>query len=512
MLWLIGPTLRRAPHRLILAAVAIALPVATLAATLLYIDASLRSMTRTALQPVQVDMRALAATLDTDMRQVAQRVGSIRDVQRVDLFGSADVTVSVPGRPERIPARLFAVDQAYLAHHTWVHTTGDVSRGALLSGELAARLAAESTVSIDAGQLELALPITGQVDLREASAWFAIPSGDVQGDLAIKPRAIVVNYSTFERTILPELRRSLGRTASVTNPGLTDLPPASNEAHILVDHRAYPADPAAASTWSASLRRVLERASPGDVIVADNAAEPLSEATVDATNAKILFILLGVPGALVAAALGLTAAAALAEAHRREDALLRLRGATDRQLARLAVGQGVLAGVVGTILGLLVAAGGASAVVGHQIWDDIPPERLAQTAMLGIVMGGLTVAARLIPMVRASRRSAIMADRRQLETRRAPIWLRTRLDIALLVVGAAILGANILIGGLKPTPGAQARLYIIFAGTNGTTIDLAGDHAAVARAAARANVQHHRAGRARRRLRDGGRNVRRNLR
>jgi len=401
-------------------------------------------------------MRALAASLDTDMRRVARRLSTVPDIQRLDLFGSADVVVSVPGRSAPISARLFAVDESYLAHHAWVRTTGDLRRGALVNAALAAGLTDASTVSIDLAEdsapLELALPVAGQVDLRESSTWFAIPTGDVQGDLAVTPRAIVVEYRTFERTILPALRRSLGPGTSVTNPGLSDLPPASNEAHLTVDHRAYPADPAAAAAWSARLRRVLERAAPGDVIVADNASEPLSEAAVDATNAKILFILLGVPGALVAAALGLTAAAALAEAHRREDALLRLRGATDRQLVRLAVGQGSLAGTAGTVLGLLAAAAGVSAVVGHAVWRDVPPGRLAQTALLAIAMGTITIAARLVPMVRSGRRSAIVVARRHLEARRTPFWLRSRLDITALAVGGAILGGNILVGGLKPTP------------------------------------------------------------
>ena len=458
MFWLVRPTVRAAPQRLLLAAVAVALPVATLAATLLFVDASLRSMTRVALQPVQVEMRALAASVNTDMRHVAGQLSAVPDVERLDLFGSADVVVSVPGRPARVPARLFAVDPSYLVHHAWVHTTGDLRRGALLSSNVAApstETTGEGTVSIGlprSSALRLDLPVAGQVDIREATTWYAIPTGDVQGDLAVTPRAILVDYQTFERAVLPALRRSLGSATSITNPGLSDLPPVSNEAHITVSHRAFPADPAAAATWSAGLRRVLERAAPGEVIVADNANEPLSEAAVDATNAKILFILLGIPGALVAAALGLTAAAALAEAHRREDALLRLRGATDRQLVRLAVGQGLLAGTAGTALGLLAAAAGVSAVIGHAAWRDIPPARLAQTALLAAAVGAITIAARLVPMVRAGRRSGIVVARRQLETRRAPFWQRSRLDVTLIVVGAVILVGNILIGGLKPTP------------------------------------------------------------
>ena len=61
---------------------------------------------------------------------------------------------------------------------------------------------------------------------------------------------------------------------------------------------------------------------------------------------RILFLLLGLPGVLVAAGVGLAAASALVEAHRREEALLRLRGATGGEIARLAATQAAVAGIV----------------------------------------------------------------------------------------------------------------------------------------------------------------------
>ncbi len=137
MWWLVGPSVRRAPRRLLLAAVAVAFPVAALASTLLYVDDSVRTMTQVSLEPVQVEMRAVATSLDTDMRNVAQRLSGVRTVTRADLFGSADVIVSAPGGQQRVTARLFAVDPSYLEHHPFVHATGDLSRGALLNPAIA---------------------------------------------------------------------------------------------------------------------------------------------------------------------------------------------------------------------------------------------------------------------------------------------------------------------------------------------------------------------------------------
>jgi putative ABC transport system permease protein len=112
---------------------------------------------------------------------------------------------------------------------------------------------------------------------------------------------------------------------------LTDLPQVTVEAHVAVDHQAYPSNPSDAQRWSGRMRRVLERSAAGDIIVADNTAEPLSEAAVDATTAKILFHPARVTRSSRGGGPRYCGSVALTESHRREDALLRLRGASERQ-------------------------------------------------------------------------------------------------------------------------------------------------------------------------------------
>src|SRR5258705_5775569 len=97
MLWLLAHGIRRSPRRLVLAAVGVAFPVAILAATLLLVDDASRSMTRVALAPVQVDMRALATTMNSDSTATARQLAAVGGVQRAERFASAAVTVSVGG-------------------------------------------------------------------------------------------------------------------------------------------------------------------------------------------------------------------------------------------------------------------------------------------------------------------------------------------------------------------------------------------------------------------------------
>lgn len=471
MVWLLLRILRRAPRRFALAAISVVFPVATLAATLIFIDDAARAMTPAALAPVQIEMRALATSLDTDMSAVRRELAAVRGVQRVERFATAAVVVSAPGAPTPLPARLFAVDPEYLQNHSWVRAEGALGGAVLLSQPLRAPTGFGSATSVtldlpsergaDTRPLSLTLPVAGTVDLRQARTWFEIPLGDVQGDVANVPLALLTDYATFERSILPTLRTAAAG-AQVFNPGNTDLPPVSLEAHAGIDHRTYPSDPARAAAWSTKLRRQLERQTPGAVVVADNTVDVLVVAREDATNAKILFLLLGIPGALAAAGIGLAAASALAEAHRREDALLRLRGATSGQVARVTAAHAALAGLVGAALGLGVAALAVAAVTGRAVWRDIPPGRLALSALAAAAAGGAMVAVRLVPLLRASRRPEVANQRRVLEGGWVPRWRRARLDLVALGVAAAILGINVLAGGLRQTPIEGQTLALAF--------------------------------------------------
>jgi putative ABC transport system permease protein len=437
-----------------------------LAATLLFVALAVNSMTRIALEPVQLEQRALATSLDVNMRVVSRQLNAIPGVTHVDRFAAADVVVRSPGNAGGATARLFAIDPSYLVHHPWVRVpTGSLGSGALLDQKLRdyePGFANARKVTIDLpgrGGAPLTLPVTGTVDLRDAlSTWFAIPSGEVQGDVALVPRAIVIPFQAFQQTLLPALRAKLGPTTPVLNPGLTDLPPVSLEAHVAVDHNAYPSDPGRATTWSDALRHLLERKAPtGTIVVSDHAAEPLLEASADATNAKILFFLLGIPGALVAAALGLAAQSALAEAQRRDDGLLRLRGATEGQLLRLAAAQAGVAGIIGSALGLVFGVAAVSAVEGKPAWRGVSSGSLLTTMLAAVAVGLATTGVRLFLLLRASRRSEVAAQRRILERGWRPLWLRGYLDLAAIGIGLTILAVNLASGGLRPTQIAASQ-------------------------------------------------------
>jgi hypothetical protein len=102
MFWLVRQIAHRAPGRLLLGAMAAAIPVATLASAALFIADSTSAMTAVTLEHVQVEYRALATTLNVDIGKVASKLQSAQGVRAVDVFAAANVVVTAPGASNRV--------------------------------------------------------------------------------------------------------------------------------------------------------------------------------------------------------------------------------------------------------------------------------------------------------------------------------------------------------------------------------------------------------------------------
>lgn len=471
MTGLMWRTLARSPRRLLVGVLGIAVPVALLAATAFFVDTSSRSMTRRALANVRIELQAVASSPLVDTAAQRAQLAHVAGVTRVEPFAAADLMVSFAGSPP-VKARLFAVEPSYLANHPWVRpTSGSLALGALLSDPLRATLPgspASVTISLPGdGVAPAELGVGGTVDLRAADPWFSVTSGDAQGDVFFSPNAVVIDYATFERAILPALRAdakassSAGATTGTPSAPSTGLAPNSLETHVAVDQRIFNSDPSLAVTRSLALKRTMER-TVADLSVVDNGSEALTRAKADAVNAKVLFLLLGIPGVLVAGALTLSTASALVAAQRREQALLRLRGATTRQLVRLATVTALAVGLVGSAAGLALGALGVDVLLGSQVWQGVGRGQLAVSAGLAVVAGLMVTGLRLLPVTKAARRSSVVDERQVLDRGWAPAWRRRRLDLVAVAVGLAILGINVLTGGFRQAPTEGQTLALSF--------------------------------------------------
>ena len=257
-----------------------------------------------------------------------------------------------------------------------------------------------------AGRSPYQVRITGVVELPQADSLFQQIGAPPQSQPVAPPDNVVLLPAT----------RFAAEYANI---------PTSTQVHVARDHAALPPSPDAAFTEETGAANNLEASTAGAAVVGNNLGAALDSAREDAGYARILFLFLAVPGAVLAA--GLTAAVAQAGAERRraEQALLRTRGAAPNQLVRLALLEAALIGSVGVLVGLTVAwVTGAAPVLG---WD------VAAAAV------GMGVAASVVAMPAARDVRALAADQAaRRRSRSRPAWMRYGLDLLLIAAGLVI--------------------------------------------------------------------------
>ena len=220
-----------------------------------------------------------------------------------------------------------------------------------------------------------------------------------------------------------------------------------------------PRDPTSAFAAAQGLARNLETRLAGTGIVGNNLAAALDTARGDSLYARVAFLFLGLPGAVLAAFLTIVVAGAGADNRRREQALLRARGATVASLTRLAVAEAMLVGLLGGLTGLLGAlligriafgsssfgAGGATAV----LWSVG-----ALAAGLGIAVIGIA-----LPAWRDARRLTVHGARLALGRTRSPWWATAGLDV-FAIAGSIIAFRAIGSGGYQLVLAAEGTTQV----------------------------------------------------
>ena len=128
--------------------------------------------------------------------------------------------------------------------------------------------------------------------------------------------------------------------------GRSDGPVATSQIHVA--RRAPPQTTRRAPTSpTCEPRHHLEAHLAGGGVVGNNVGAALDAARSDAAYAQMLFLFLGLPGAVLAALLTAAMVGTGATRRRTEQALLRTRGLDPRRIASLAAVEALLVGVAG---------------------------------------------------------------------------------------------------------------------------------------------------------------------
>jgi putative ABC transport system permease protein len=425
MTWL-GGLLARRRTRVLSTALGVAVAVALLATIGTFLSATTSKMTTRAVSGVPIDWQVEAQT-GSDPHAVLDQVRHRAGVQAalpVTFASTTGLTATSGGSTQQTgPGKVLGLPPGYTRTFPGeIRGLSGATDGVLLAQQTAANLHARpgDTVTIGlSGGRSAKVRIDGVVDLPAADSLFQ----KVGAPPGAQPQAPPDNV-----ILLPS-----GRFDAIVR-GV----PVVTQVHTRISHR-LPASPSAAYTAVTGQARNLETQLAGAGLVGDNISTALDSARQDALYAELLFLFLGVPGAILAGLLTASIAAAGANRRRRDAALLRTRGASTRRLVRLAVAETALSGGLGVVAGLVVAL-----LIGSRTFGSASFGASTFAAVLwagGAALAGLVIAALAIvlPAWRDARALTVAGQRAQVERRpRAPWWARYGLDFAALGVTALV--------------------------------------------------------------------------
>ena len=419
-LWLRG-LLTRFPARLAGAALGVALTVALCGAILVQVGAGVSGMTRRTIAGVDVDWQVQlnAPSAEAQARAAiarATRVLAVEPVWYADVGGlqaSSGGAVQTTG-----PGKVIGLAPRYVSRFPHeVRWNIGAHGGVLLFGQTAANLHATVGSLVTLQRIGLP-PVRVRVD-----GIVALPNADTFFQAVGLPPGAAPQAPPDNVVLLPA-----ARWHALFDPQRTVRPDAIREQlHVRIAHDDLPGEPGAAYAVVSGKAKNVEARIAGNGIVGDNLAARLLGAQADALYARVLFLFLGVPGAVLAVLLTFAVTASGSTRRAGEQALLRVRGASTRQILALGTAESLLVGVAGalagTLFGRLIAGDAAAAQRGT----------LALVAAGGIV---LALAAMLVPAWYETRQNTVARSRAPIGRGGAPWWERLSLDLALLALAA----------------------------------------------------------------------------
>ena len=405
--------------------------------------------------------REALAPIDANVPEsvpVAELAATIRAVPGVAFAEPLSFTDLSPGslasgdRAEPGPVRVFGFDASYSQRDTTIHVVkGTQQPGqALISAEAAGslRVGVGDMVTIrlpDAAALEVR--VSGIVDLTRARSLFASRKGGDFETFVYVPNAIVLDQQRFSTDVVPAFER-----AATTRGDRVKTPPV-NEVDIGVERDLLNAEPGAALTETQAIGAAVTAVAGHQDYLIDNISNTLAVARDDAAVAKRMFVFLGVPGGLLAAMLAAYAGNVLAAAQRREQATLRIRGASRRHLLSMLTLRVSAITAAGALVGVSLGYLSAAAVIGNATIMRATTRSLVISGVLGTASGLLATGAALYVTGRRSIDREINEDRARMAVK-APAWRRLRLDIAGVVVLGGATVAAVAQSAFDGTPGS----------------------------------------------------------
>lgn len=426
VVWLTRVLARR-PARLGGAVLGVGLTVAFLAALGAFVTSSAAVMTRRAVADVPVDWQVQLAP-GADPQAVTQAVINATapsGLEQVEYADTPGFTATTGGTVQTTgPGKVLGLGPNYrLQFPAELRLLTGTLDGVLVAQQTAANLHAAPGDAVTVQRVGLP-PVTvildGVVDLPYADSLFQVVGAPAGAAPTAPPDNVFILPADQWHALFDA--QATARPDSVRT-----------QLHVRIAH-ALPSDPGAAYAAVQRLARHVEAQTSGSALVGENLAARLDGVRADALYARVLFLFLGLPGTALAVILTLAVASAGGEPRRREQALLRTRGASTAEIVRLESMEAMVVAAGGVAVGLVLAvlASRVLLAVGTLARGSV----VTWMAVAVLVGAALAVGAVLVPAWRLARATSVVAARAPVGRAGAPLWQRVYLDVALLAAAA----------------------------------------------------------------------------
>jgi putative ABC transport system permease protein len=425
--WLSG-LVRRRSGRMLPAVLGVSLTISLLAILGIFINASAATMTQRALGDVPVDWQ-IEIVPGASVAAVEGQLRSAVRVRTLDLIGYATVpgfTATGAGTTQTTGAgKVLGITPAY-----WKDFPAELRplvgspNGMLIAQQTAANLhvTVGDTVSINRMSLPpVTARIDGVIDLPQADSLFqavGVPAG--AAPQAPPDNVMVIPLVLWHQWFDPQ---------AAVRPDSVRM-----QLHVRLAH-TLPPDPRTAFVYVQQLAHHFEARVAGSAIVGDNLAARLDAVRADALYARILFLFLGLPGAILAIILTFAVSATGGDRRRREQALLRVRGATTATIIRLETLEAIVVSALAAIVALIITA----LVTRRMVTVAIGSRQTTIAGAIALLIGiGTALAAVIVPAWREARQSSVRAGRVRVGRAGRPFWERTWIDVILLLISGLV--------------------------------------------------------------------------
>jgi len=412
-------------ERLLGAIAGTALTITLLASLGIFLAESSATLTKRAISDVPVDWQVLLTT-SADEQMITDAIGKATSYTAFERVGYANVsgfsaatggTVQTTG-----PGKVLGISSDYrTSFPREIRSLTGQKHGILVFQQTAANLHVKEGDIVTIKRIGLApvqVKVDGIVDLPYADSLFqavGVPSGTAPK--APPDNVLLIPVSTWHTIFDPQ---------SQVRPDTVRI-----QYHVRLAHN-LPADPASAYTYVKQLANNLEARIAGSGIVGNNIAARLLAVRADALYARVLFLFLGLPGAILAILLTMSVTASGKNHQLQEQALLRTRGASIGQILKFEALEALIIGVCGVILGIaLVYLTGKFLAPVTLIMNRSAIFWISGSAAAGLI---LAITGVMYPAWKQARLFTVSSSRALVRTSGKPLWQKLYLDFILIAV------------------------------------------------------------------------------